>query len=48
MKLELNVNQLANQIPSAYVPCADTLNNRTICVKKMLIETKMKKDEEVM
>jgi len=42
-----NVNQLANQIPSAYVPCADTLNNQTSCVRRMLFETKMKKDEQV-
>ena len=35
------------EIPSEPVPCVATLNNQTSCVKKMLFETKLKNDQEV-
>merc|ERR1719320_1816918 len=42
-----NVNESAVQIPNASVPSADSLNSQSSCVRKMLIETKKQKDEQV-
>jgi len=45
--MNFNVNESAVQIPSASVPSADSLNSQSSCVRKMLIETKKQKDEQV-